>query len=76
MYMDATAISLAASLLYLSFACRPTLSLSTEVVYGEHVGVVGTLSRQHNFEGTLSRYPTLDNIYETITLEQDKNKTL
>jgi len=42
----------------------------------QNASVVGTLSQQHNFKGTLSKHPTLDNIYETITSEQDKIKTL
>ena len=37
---------------------------------------VGTLSPKHNFKETLTRPPTLNNIYETINSEQDKTKNL
>jgi len=38
--------------------------------------VVGTLSPKRNFKETLTRHPTLNNIYETINSEHDKTKNL
>ena len=38
--------------------------------------VLGTLFPKHNFKETLTKHPTLNNIYETINSKQDKTKNL
>jgi len=47
--------------------CVPGLRLAS---------VVGTLSPKHNFKETLTKHPTLNNIYETLNSKQDKTKNL
>ena len=40
------------------------------------MSVVGTLTPKHNFKETLTKHPTLNDIYETINSKQDKTKNL